>query len=643
MEREQGEPLADVLLVARVDVLLLADVDRYGHAGVRQGKRARLGLAHGCETAVRGLRLRQVVRSELDEVEGEIAATPVFAPVLDQRLLQRRIKLAGSDIGLALIPDRAAQAVGNEGSDHPIEKHRGVVLVLHRVGMLRRATFLAGGHPFRHRMPVVFERFRVVAIVDEFLPEGIAQRLEGRIARELFTADPRFRRARTIGASDEADRHAEFLLELSPEEVGDRGEIARALRRASLPFAFDLALRVLVHRPLGLELPELRVLCLGDFLLPVGRSCEVTFLGFGDREVHVRLARAEPHFTDQHVFKLAGRSGIHLQHMRSAGRQGGEIETELAVGSGGAGDAFAGDAGRYRCSGRGGAPDGIRRVALEHHVAGENPRQPKVGREQVFAEIGLPQRGGEDGGVDFGTFGVRMRMVARCKDGIGSFLTERLVAVGEQVVEVDEAGSSLLRRLLGPKTVVVRAAADLAVLPDVPRDQRNDDRRRTLRFRVGDELPQIPAVAVDGLRLAIGLADDFFLLLADALDRGPAAVVIERAAVVVAELHHHVIARLEVCSHRVPAAFGQESPAAAAADRTIDDFDLRGIEVRDQRISPTAGAGRLIADGRVAEDEKSRFRPSRREQQASDGKADWVSHAGQHGLDPRSCRVPPMG
>src|SRR4051812_3521042 len=79
----QGEPMTDVLLVARVNVLdVVHQVGRSRHAGVRDGQRGGLGLPQGRK------RVLAVAdeRGNLHEIEGHLLA-PDLAPAADQRLL----------------------------------------------------------------------------------------------------------------------------------------------------------------------------------------------------------------------------------------------------------------------------------------------------------------------------------------------------------------------------------------------------------------------------------------------------------------------------------------------------------------------------------------------------------------------------
>ena len=74
------------------------------------------------------------------------------------------------------------------------------------------------------------------------------------------------------------------------------------------------------------------------------------------------------------------------------------------------------------------------------------------------------------------------------------------------------------------------------------------------------------------------------------------------AAIVVAELHQHVVAFPDVGEDRIPAAFVQKGTAAAAADGAVDDLDLRRVELGHQRVAPAHLPAALGPYGGVADD-----------------------------------------
>ena len=142
-------------------------------------------------------------------------------------------------------------------------------------------------------------------------------------------------------------------------------------------------------------------------------------------------------------------------------------------------------------------------------------------------------------------------------------------------------------------------------LPHLPRHLRAEVGRRPLGPGVGEILPQIRAVGPHRLGLLRQEVVDLLSLVACSANRpaGP-GVIIDRAAVVVAELDDHRIARLHHRERRCPAAFGDERPAAPPADGDVHDVHLRGVEVLPTFLPPAALAGSPALYGRVANQEE---------------------------------------
>ena len=67
-------------------------------------------------------------RGDLHEAEGEIALAPVGPPVGDHRGKERAVLIRRGDVRLALIPDRAADGVGNQRGDHAVVETRRLAL-----------------------------------------------------------------------------------------------------------------------------------------------------------------------------------------------------------------------------------------------------------------------------------------------------------------------------------------------------------------------------------------------------------------------------------------------------------------------------------------------------------------------------------
>ena len=69
------------------------------------------------------------------------------------------------------------------------------------------------------------------------------------------------------------------------------------------------------------------------------------------------------------------------------------------------------------------------------------------------------------------------------------------------------------------------------------------------------------------------------------------ALVVDRAAVVVAELDQDEVAGLHAFEQAVPEPLGDERPAAPPAAGEVDDLELRRVEERLEVLAPADGAG----------------------------------------------------
>ncbi len=80
----EGEAVADGLLVGRVDVVGVADVEGDGHGGIGDGEGAALGIADAAPVF-----LRRIEAGNLDEEERQIPLGEVHAPVANERREER--------------------------------------------------------------------------------------------------------------------------------------------------------------------------------------------------------------------------------------------------------------------------------------------------------------------------------------------------------------------------------------------------------------------------------------------------------------------------------------------------------------------------------------------------------------------------
>ena len=306
IDRGEGpvrEALADVLLVLRVDVLGVADVDRDRHARLRQSEDFHHGFAH----AGPAFGLRIAVVGQLHPGEGDFVL-PEGPPARDElrQLLDVELgRLGAVCVAFALIPEHAAERVRSEVDDLAVVEPGGSALELahgQRILRRRRDELLAlllrlgdGGAPDRHLLRMQLAGFALIE-GEVVLQAGVIVRLRLRVGRLRLGGDPGFDGRAADGSVDQSDGHADFAVDLAAEEEERRGKTADGFGRALLPepFAFGGG-RGGMGRRLAI-VPDERQL--GARLL--GR--EVVGRLHGHR--HVGLAGAEPDFADEDVLHL---------------------------------------------------------------------------------------------------------------------------------------------------------------------------------------------------------------------------------------------------------------------------------------------------------------------------------------------------
>ena len=115
-QRPQGEAVGDGLLVRRMDVADGGDIGDHSHARVSYGQRGRLGFPDSGEV----FRLVIAIRCKLDEKEREITLLPNRSPAIDQRLHLLEVEHSFAIVRFALIPQRSADRIRDDGMDHRI-------------------------------------------------------------------------------------------------------------------------------------------------------------------------------------------------------------------------------------------------------------------------------------------------------------------------------------------------------------------------------------------------------------------------------------------------------------------------------------------------------------------------------------------
>jgi hypothetical protein len=210
------------------------------------------------------------------------------------------------------------------------------------------------------------------------------------------------------------------------------------------------------------------------------------------------------------------------------------------------------------------------------------------------------------------------------EEGFDGGLAESIIAAGDDLVEVNEADVLGLGDGLSPAAIGGGAAVDLAISPDLARDERAEDRGSALGLGIRDVLTHVPAEGMDGIGGSGPGVGDVKSLFADAGQAAPPVrttrsgsgrwygrrrsgdktLVGDRrcsrhldAAVVMAELDEDEVAGLDHSQSVLPVASRNVGMAGEATDGPVDHVDLAGVEeVGDGRSpSPETVGPRAVA------------------------------------------------
>src|ERR1041385_716485 len=119
--RGHGQAFAHGPLLRGMDVLLVAHiVDGHGAGVGKNFADELLRFAQLGPSAILRFLLDCMERRELDGEEREVTLAPILAPVADHVGEEPAILLGAAGVGLALIPDRALDRVGDERRDHAV-------------------------------------------------------------------------------------------------------------------------------------------------------------------------------------------------------------------------------------------------------------------------------------------------------------------------------------------------------------------------------------------------------------------------------------------------------------------------------------------------------------------------------------------
>ena len=179
--------------------------------------------------------LAVVVRGKLDEEKGHPGIVEDLPPAVEQRIHFSAVDRTVGEIGAPLIPDHAAEGVGDEGVDHLIVEHgrrlTGVAGEQFGGEGRRLRQFSAGdGGGIEFYQPVGIERVDLGG-------RGFVFRGAGKFGVDLVSDIGKFRNAvesdwrrpgfdagaAPIGA-EQPDRYIEFALQVGSEEERRRGK-----------------------------------------------------------------------------------------------------------------------------------------------------------------------------------------------------------------------------------------------------------------------------------------------------------------------------------------------------------------------------------------------------------------------------------
>ena len=263
-----------------MNVAFFTGVDEHRLAGMRHGQRLGLGFAEFGPLALSG---RIVVGHEVGKlavIEGEIAPSPMLAPVANHQGEGRPILPGPLRVALALIPDRALQGVGNHGLDLVLEKHPG------RKGLRRSLGAELLEKAIRFQYP--------------FLAS-----LQGRIFVHALGTDPKLDGSGRLEGGNQAHGDIELLLEILAKIVADGREAAGRRRAGRQPAPAVIVSQGWIRRS-------------GHLLLALQRT--------GQAHRHVRLAGADPDLADSDVGDRQPVPALHNQFERTVA---GSVEIEL--------------------------------------------------------------------------------------------------------------------------------------------------------------------------------------------------------------------------------------------------------------------------------------------------------------------------
>ena len=325
-----------------MDVADLPGVDQHGLSGGGQGEH--FGL-RGAEFGPVGFFVRVLtagaVARKIAPEERQFGVLETFPPVLDHRAEQCGIAVRRSGIAFALVPDHAAQPVGDQRMEPGIEQQQRQTVPHFRPGF-------------------DFGFFQCV----------------GNQTFQRFETHPAFDPGAALCRFDQADRTDLVRQQFLAEEISDGGE-----KRDRRGFGIDPAAPAVRLRFLGGRIVQ------QETAEPFSRRIFLFFVQSdraGHRERHVGLSGTEPDFADQHV--LHGQL-IDFQFERTF-RGVGEVEIDppASVFSGRGLGGVPVEGHRDFFARRGGSEHRHFRPARQHGMIGKDRRQFHFGIQDGAGE-----------------------------------------------------------------------------------------------------------------------------------------------------------------------------------------------------------------------------------------------------------------
>ena len=262
------QSLAHLPLLCRVNLRRLVGIDKVvgAHQRAVGDDLLRTILLFTQAGSIVSVHVVVVERRNLHEVEGNLAQAELTAPLLHQQLQALGILVAGvAHVGTALIEEDALHRVVQNRVERTVAPQQRPLVVILRLE--------------------VHDAHRV-------------RRLLGMFLQVLLRQPALHARAALVGL-DDAHGHVERLAQQTGEEIARSRKLAHRQRRAHLPLALRVVLRLHAHRAGNLQRAHARMVHgVEDHLVVVFHRTVAEAL---HGHLHVRLTCAHPHLAHEHI------------------------------------------------------------------------------------------------------------------------------------------------------------------------------------------------------------------------------------------------------------------------------------------------------------------------------------------------------